>query len=73
MKQGAIKMPNEGSCAKCGDTCIVINEVVKDGKKEMIASCVKNCSWIFNKPLCENCLQAFNSSQKRYKIGNIIA
>lgn len=64
-------MVDEGTCCKCGDTCIIVNEVTKDGKKDIATSCVKNCAWFINRPCCEVCLERFNTG-KRYKSGELI-
>ena len=64
-------MVNEGNCVKCGDTCLVVNKITLDSKDEVVTSCVKNCSWIMNKPCCEECLEGFNKG-KRYKKGQLV-
>ena len=64
-------MVKEGDCCKCGDTCLITNEVIKGGKKDIAVNCVRDCAWILNKVLCEGCLEGFNKG-KRYKKGQLI-
>lgn len=65
------KMVSEGNCCKCGDSCLIVNEVVKDGKEDIATNCVKNCAWVLNKVICESCLERFNTG-KRYKKGQLV-
>lgn len=64
-------MVNEGNCVKCGDTCLIVNEIRLDSKGEVVTSCVKDCSWVFNKVVCDICLGGFNNG-KRYKKGQLV-
>lgn len=60
-----------GDCVKCGDSCLIINEVTINGKKDIVTNCVKNCAWVLNATCCEECLERFNTG-KRYKKGELV-
>jgi len=58
-------------CVKCGDTCLVTNDVTIGFRKDLAVSCVKSCSWIMNKVCCEECLERFNKGS-RCKKGELV-
>ena len=64
-----------GECCCCHDTCILVNEVKKNGNTQNIVTCAKNSSKILQqgtaKFCCESCLERFNTG-KRIKEGQIV-
>lgn len=64
-------MTDFGCCVKCGDNCLLTAEVQKDGKKEVVVTCVKRCSRANRDVCCESCLETFNKG-KRIKSGEMV-